>query len=91
MKKGKRRRRRRSKNQDDEGKFFFLYFTLQKLNEKVNSKKLSRCFSRDVYHKLNNKNPKKKGMTDFIKITAQYNFSHTKKSTAHVQITRNKK
>lgn len=35
--------------------------------------------------------PKKKGMTDFIKITAQYNFSRTKKSTAHVQITRNKK
>lgn len=91
MKKGKRRRRR-SKNQDDEGKFFFLYFTLQKLNEKVNSKKLSRCSSWDVYHKLNNKNPKKKkGMTDFIKITAQYHFSRTKKSTAHVQITRNKK
>lgn len=30
-------------------------------------------------------------MTDFIKITAQYNFNRTKKSTAHVQITRNKK
>ena len=30
-----------------------------------------------------------KGMTDFIKITAQYNFNRTK-TTAHVQIMRNK-
>ena len=37
---------------------------------------------------IKQQNPKK-GMTDFIKITAQYNFNRTK-TTAHVQITRNK-
>ena len=73
----RKRRRRRSKNQDDEGKFFsLLYFA--KVERESEQQKLSRCSSWDVYHKLNNKTQKKKGMTDFIKITAQYHFSRTK-------------
>ena len=74
----KRRRRRRSKNQDDEGKFFsLLYFA--KVERESEQQKLSRCSSWDVYHKLNNKT--QKGMTDFIKITAQYNFNRTKNNS----------
>lgn len=90
MKKGKRRRRRRSKNQDDEGKFFFLYFA--KVERESEQQKTFSLFLMGCLSQIKQQKPKKKkGMTDFIKITAQYNFNRTKKSTVHVQITRNKK